>query len=175
MIFVTVGHQMPFDRLIRAVDAWAVKNDRDDVFAQVGSTQFRPARIQWVDKLAPAEFRQRMLLADAVVSHAGMGTILTALELGRPIVVMPRVARLAETRNDHQVATAIRFRELGRVSVALDETEIPSVLDRLGELLVGGTISSEATPMLINAVRSFVFERDSDACNPGDPSLQIEH
>ena len=43
MIFVTVGHQMPFDRLIAAVDAWAGARGRSDVFAQIGTTSLRPA------------------------------------------------------------------------------------------------------------------------------------
>lgn len=36
MIFVTVGHQTPFDRLIRLVDRWAEENMRHDLFAQIG-------------------------------------------------------------------------------------------------------------------------------------------
>jgi len=157
VIFVTVGHQMPFDRLVTAVDAWAARNARDDVFAQIGETSYRPGHIQWVARMDPDEFRDRVAAADAIVSHAGMGTILTALELGRPIVVMPRVARLSETRNDHQVATAVRFRELGRVSVAMDESEIPAALDGLGGLSGGDRISPEASPRLIDAVRTFIL------------------
>ena len=157
MIFVTVGHQMPFDRLIGAVDAWAAARGRSDVFAQIGATPLRPRHVQFADKIEPAEFRRRMVEATAVVAHAGMGTILTALECGTPILVMPRLGRLQETRNDHQVATAERFKALGRVVVAMDEHELPAAMDRLAELERRPTIQAQASPELLAAVRAFVF------------------
>jgi UDP-N-acetylglucosamine transferase subunit ALG13 len=160
VIFVTVGHQMPFDRMVQAVDAWAGARGRSDVFAQVGETEFRPRHLEFAAKVDPAEFRRRMSEADAVVAHAGMGTILTALELGTPILVMPRLGRLMETRNDHQVATAERFRALGRVVVAMDEKELPGAMDRLTDLVRGPTIQAEASPELIRAVRGFIFGAD---------------
>jgi len=39
VIFVTVGAQMPFDRLVGAVDTWAGTNNRRDIFAQTGETE----------------------------------------------------------------------------------------------------------------------------------------
>lgn len=157
MIFVTVGHQMPFDRLVRGVDEWAGANGRDDVFAQIGSGEYVPSHVEHAEKIGPEEFRRRMAEADAVVAHAGMGTILTALELGVPILVMPRVGRLKETRNDHQIATAQRFKAQGRLEVAMDETELGGALDRLTGLKSAPTINPEASPGLLDAVRGFIF------------------
>lgn len=159
MIFVTVGHQMPFDRMIRAIDDWAKLRNRNDVFAQIGDTGYTPSHIQWASTIDPAQFRQRIADADVVVAHAGTGTILTALELGVPILVMPRRAALMETRNDHQVATAQRFLDMGRVAVAMDETELPIKLDELSDLKAGGTISSHASAELINAIASFIHSK----------------
>lgn len=157
MIFVTVGHQMPFDRLVRGVDEWAVAAGRSDVFAQIGDAEYVPRHIEHAEKIGPDEFRRRMSEADAVIAHAGMGSILTALELGTPILVMPRLGRLMETRNDHQVATARRFREMGKIEVAMDETELPAALDRLTDLRRADTISAQASPELLGAVRGFIF------------------
>lgn len=161
MIFVTVGHQMPFDRLIRGVDEWAGRTGRSDVFAQIGSAEYIPRHIEHADKIGPEEFRRRMSEANAVVAHAGMGSILTALELGVPILVMPRLGRLKETRNDHQVATAERFKSMGRIEVAMDETELSDALDKLTDLSGAATISPEAQPELLDAVRGFIFGQRS--------------
>ena len=49
MIFVTVGTQLPFDRLIRAVDNWAKAAGRRDVFAQIGPASYRPLHIDSAD------------------------------------------------------------------------------------------------------------------------------
>ena len=158
MIFVTVGAQMPFDRLVGAVDAWAATHPGADVFAQIGPGAREPSHLRWTRFMDPGEFRRRLTASDAVVSHAGMGTILTALEYGRPIVVMPRRGDLRETRNDHQIATAQRFAALGRVRVANDESEVAPWLDRVAELRPAEAIAPTASPELLGALRRFVAD-----------------
>ena len=118
MIFATVGSQEPFDRLIRAVDEWAVLHGRSDVFAQIGDSTYCPEHIKFTKFLEPSEYNRVIHEASVVVAHAGMGAIISALEIGKPVVVMPRRGALRETRNDHQVATAERFGVRGRVIVA---------------------------------------------------------
>jgi len=157
VIFVTVGAQMPFDRMCQAVDQWASKRKRSDVFAQIGTTDWRPTTIAWTAMIEPPAFKKAMQECSVVVAHAGMGSILTALQYGKPILVMPRRGDLRETRNDHQIATAKRFKELGRVAVAFDEAELERELDRLGELRATERISPWASDGLLDAVRSFVF------------------
>src|SRR5262245_61048293 len=130
MIFVTVGAQMPFDRLIRAVDEWAATCGRSDIFAQIGPSNYRPRHIRATRFIDPPEFRERVEAARVVVAHAGMGSILTALELGKSIIVMPRRGDLKETRNDHQVATARHLLAQGRVLVAFDEQQLLELLDQ---------------------------------------------
>lgn len=171
MIFASVGHQMPFDRLIRRLDSWASRHRDTQVFAQIGETDFRPQWIEWVRVLSPADFRERMSEAELVVAHAGTGVILMALELGTPIVVMPRKAALRETRNDHQLATAQRFGETGRVTV-VDESEAFDVaLDKCKGLKVQSRISPHASPELIAAVRRAVMLKGGVAhCSPASES-----
>lgn len=163
MIFVTVGAQMSFDRLIRTVDQWAANHARHDVFAQIGPTSYRPAHIEWSQFIPPEEFRKRVAAADIVVAHAGMGSIITALELGKPILVMPRRGHLNETRNDHQVDTARQFLAQGRIHVAIDESELSQRLDNLDELKNAGIVadtSKVASPELIVALRQFIHFGD---------------
>lgn len=156
MIFVTVGAQMPFDRLVRAVDEWARRANRSDVFAQTGDTSWQPQHIEWTPFLDPPAFRDRVREAAAIVAHAGMGSIITALTAGKPILVMPRRGDLRETRNDHQVATARRFKELGRVAVAFDEQELAEQLDNIAALRASERAADAASPELIAALREFV-------------------
>ena len=156
-IFVTVGAQIPFDRLIIAVDGWAAaRKTEHSFFSQVGEQGYRPAHMDFTELLEPPAFKQRVLWADVLVAHAGMGSILSALQYGKPILVMPRLGRLKETRNDHQVATAERFLEMGKVSVAMDEREIPAKLDSLSSLSRAEKISDCASGELLSAIRNFI-------------------
>jgi UDP-N-acetylglucosamine transferase subunit ALG13 len=156
MILVTVGAQMPFDRMVRAVDAWCGKKRHADVFAQIGRTALCPRHIKWVEFLPPTVFREYFQNASAIIAHAGMGSIITALELAKPILVMPRRGDLGETRNDHQVATAQHFLGLGYVSVAMDEEEMTWKLDQLDRLTTGPVIGPQASPELLVALRNFI-------------------
>lgn len=156
MIFVTVGSQMAFDRLINAVDRWAGQNGRSDIFAQIGPSDLQPEYVQWARELTPVEFREYMRKATVIIAHAGMGTILTALELGKPLLVMPRRGSLQETRNDHQIATAKRFSEQGRLIVAYDEDSLTQKLDVLTHLKPGQQIDPQASIELLDRLRRFV-------------------
>jgi UDP-N-acetylglucosamine transferase subunit ALG13 len=156
MIFVTVGTQLSFDRLVRTVDEWAGRTHRRDVFAQVGPSKLSPRHLEWARFVAPADFRRRIQQAELVISHAGMGCILTALELARPILVMPRRAALGEQRNDHQLATAERLGGLGRVAVAMDEAELARWLEQPRGITAGAGIAPHASPELIGSLRAFL-------------------
>jgi UDP-N-acetylglucosamine transferase subunit ALG13 len=156
MIFVTVGSQEPFDRLIRAVDEWAASRSRTDVFAQIASSDFEPRHIKFTRFIEPAEFNRVMQETRLIVAHAGMGSIISALELGKPIVVMPRRAEFRETRNDHQVATAERFGAQGRILVATDERDLPQKLDHALTLGDSARIQTQASPHLIATIRDFL-------------------
>lgn len=160
MIFLTVGTQLPFDRLTRAVDAWAGGRRDVEVFGQIadpGPSGFVPENFDWKPFLEPAEFDEMFNRCELVVAHAGMGSIITALSTRKPILVMPRRAELKEQRNDHQVATAKHLRELGKVAVAMDEAELIQRLERLEDLTASGAIGPYAQESLITAVRGVVF------------------
>jgi len=156
MIFVTVGAQMPFDRLTQVIDQWASRHRDIEVFGQIGTGGWRPSCFKWTEFMNPSEFRVKVKESQLVVAHAGMGSIITALELGKPILVMPRLGRLKETRNDHQIATAKRFLEQGRIYVAFGREELIEKMDEWERLKICGDISSHASPELITAIKEFI-------------------
>jgi UDP-N-acetylglucosamine transferase subunit ALG13 len=158
MIFATVGSQEPFDRLIKALDDWAISRTRSDVLAQVAGSKYRPKHIDFVDFISPAEYNHRLTTSRVIVAHAGMGSIISALELGKPIVVMPRRADLKETRNDHQVAAAERFKMDGKIIVADDEHQLAEKIDYALTLGVSVGIAKHASPRLIMTIRAFLEE-----------------
>ncbi len=156
MIFVTVGTQLPFDRMIRTIDEWAAKAGRSDVFAQIGPASYRPTHIAFAAFIPADECRQKSQTASVIIAHAGMGSIITALELAKPIIVMPRRSELAEHRNNHQVSTALKFKERGSVLVAMDEHELLKQLDNIDNIQGNGKCEKHASPQLLGAIRDFV-------------------
>lgn len=157
MIFVTVGTQLPFDRLICAVDAWAGRTGRRDILAQIGPSELRPQFIEYRPFFSPTEFTRHFASAELVIAHAGMGSILSAMSQGKPILVMPRRASLNEHRNDHQLATARRFKEMGRILVAMDAHELDAQLSRLENIPAASRIGLYASSELLATIRAFLL------------------
>ncbi len=158
MIFLTTGSQMPFDRMVRAVDDWASRNPHAAITAQIGVTDYRPAHFDAAISMPPAKFENLVAEAELVVGHAGMGTILTAFRFGTPVLVLPRRGDLQETRNDHQFATARRLADRPGLHVALDEDALKSSLDRLSGLARPEPIPPHASDELLDYVRSFIHD-----------------
>ncbi len=162
MIFVTVGTQLPFPRMIKAIDQWCRDNSDIPVFGQVAADSnenVMPQFFPYKEFLQPEEFSRRFDEASIIIAHAGMGSILTALSAGKPIVIMPRKAELKEHRNDHQMATAARFKERDNVYVAETQEEMANTLssicavDNCQDI---SKISSHANEDLVNYLREFI-------------------
>lgn len=156
-LFVTVGTQCSFDRLIRTVDDWAGRHRRVAAFAQIGPSRFVPQHMDSAPFIGAGECRRHVEQADLVIAHAGMGSIITALELGKPIVVMPRRASLGEHRNEHQMATARSLLAQGKVIVAFDEGHLLEKLNHLDQLTASSRrVCNHASPRLLTALRDFI-------------------
>lgn len=156
MILVTVGAQMPFPRLVDAVDAWAAAHPDVEVFAQISDQEPAPAHVDHVALVDPDELRSRIQAADLVVAHAGMGTIITCLDLGAPLVIFPREGARRETRNNHQVATAEHFGDRPGIWVADTTEALHDLMDRRAELRALTPTAADVSPQLLDTIRDFI-------------------
>ena len=163
MIFLTVGTQLPFDRLVSAVDKWAKQHNDVNLVAQIGDSGLQPRHLDWTQYMAAQNFRNCFEAADTIVAHAGMGTILTALDLGKQLIIVPRLAELGEHRNDHQLATAEKFKRFPLVNVVPDTAYLGSALEAAQISPDSINTSSSASTELLEAVRSFItFPSEND-------------
>ena len=130
MIFVTVGTQLPFERLVGAVDEWAARQSPPpDVLAQVGMGRVDYPHVRCVRTLDGRAYAEAIAGARLLVAHAGTGSILTALDCGVPVILLPRDASRGEHRDDHQMQTARQMERMGLVKVAWNEFEVTTLID----------------------------------------------
>ncbi|MCU0914616.1 MAG: glucuronosyltransferase [Planctomycetes bacterium] len=155
MIFLTVGTQFPFDRLVKTIDQLFDEGVMDDeVFGQIGDTTYRPRNFAAVASLEKQAFDERFRAARAIISHAGMGAITMALDHGKPLLVLPRQRRHREVVNNHQRELAERFAALGHILVARDETQLRAKVGQLGSFVPR---PREAQPELVaRKIRQFL-------------------
>jgi UDP-N-acetylglucosamine transferase subunit ALG13 len=132
MIFLTVGTQFPFDRLVRAVDK-AMDNNliEEEVFAQIGRSAYQPHNFESVSFLDKQAFDEKMQNASGIISHAGMGIITLALDNNKPLLVMPRLKEYNEVVNNHQTAVARKFAQLGHLLAAYKSEDLIGNIKKL--------------------------------------------
>lgn len=133
MIFVTVGTQLPFDRFIEILDSYASKS-KQKIIAQIGDAGFIPEHIQWEKFYEPDEMEELFDKAQIVISHAGIGSIISCLRRKKTIVVFPRLKCYGEHRNDHQLDTVESFESVQGVYPVKTREELEELLTRLETL-----------------------------------------
>ena len=132
MIFLTVGTQFPFDRLVKAVDKAAGTNGFDEkIVAQIGESTYCPKNFEAAPSVEKDVFDQHFSEADSIISHAGMGTITMALDHRKPLLVVPRLKKYGEVVNDHQLAIAKKFEQLGYLLVAYNAEDVSVKMKKL--------------------------------------------
>lgn len=105
MIFVTVGSRnYPFDRLFKKLDD--LYNNgvlTDSMFAQIGTSTYKPKNYEYKDFISQDTFLEKINEADIVVSHGASGSIMKALNAGKKVIAVTRLAKYGEHINDHQI------------------------------------------------------------------------
>ena len=106
--------------------------------------------------LPPDEFDRLFSSARLIVAHSGIGTIITAMQQQKPVIIFPRIAALGEHRNEHQLATAEKMKEAGWVYVANTKEELSELL-QMPDLHQLCTIGSSASESLVGSITDFIL------------------
>lgn len=107
MIFVTVGtHEQPFDRLLKAVDAYAAQTD-EQIIVQSGYTDYEMKHCTWSKLLPYSDMIKNVEEARIVITHGGPSSFIMPLQVGKTPIVVPRQEKYGEHVNDHQLLFAL--------------------------------------------------------------------
>ena len=130
MIFVTLGTQdKPFTRLLEAIqkqiDAGVIK---DKVIVQAGYTKFESDDMKIYELINMDEFDKLIKECDILITHGGVGNILTGLKYNKKIIAAARLEKYGEHTNDHQLQIVDKFADEGYILQL-------SVFDKLDDTL----------------------------------------
>lgn len=156
MIYVTVGsHYQSFDRLIKKIDDLAGQID-EEVVMQIGYSTYLPKRATYFHFCPIQKAEGLIQKAALIVSHAGIGTIISARQFKKPIVIVPRLKKYHEHNNDHQleIAETIKTRPWVRVVEDLDLLE-ESIRELKGRPLTEG-VEEAGKRGVIDVIRKFL-------------------
>jgi UDP-N-acetylglucosamine transferase subunit ALG13 len=132
---------------------------------QIGSGAYEPVHAKWVRMMGPLEFNQTISRCSLVVAHLGMGSIISAMQAQKPVILLPRQFSLGEHTSDHQMHGTEWLKERAGIWIAADVLELHRLLDMYtrGEIArTADQVSQFASPELLDNVRSFLFSYDED-------------
>ncbi len=155
MIFVAVGTQFPFDRLIENMDQWAADYD-EEVIAQIADGEYLPKNINWQRFLDPEQYNNNIKQASVFVSHAGMGNIISARQHNTPIIVMNRQFELGEHRNNHQADGIKWMAELSGVYAAPTQAELYTLLSNTKALQISSSTENKKLDQLVGFLGDYI-------------------
>ena len=149
---------LPFDRLIELADNWAARHPDVHIFAQTGGGKYIPKHFSFSEMVSPHEYRRHIQESDIVLSHVGMGTVLSASELNRPLVCMPRRKELGEVTSDHQTATAGWISKMRGIFLFEDAGELDKAIDTAYSSRKSFQSESTDRAQLVRFVHSFLTD-----------------
>lgn len=132
MIFVTLGTQdKSFKRLLDTIALEIEKgNIKEEVIVQAGFTKYQSEKMKIVESLSKDEFEKTMRDASLVITHGGVGSILTALKYNKKVIAVPRLVKYNEHTNDHQKEIVNEFSKKGYILALKDLTKFDKVLEK---------------------------------------------
>jgi UDP-N-acetylglucosamine transferase subunit ALG13 len=127
---------------------------QEKVVMQIGSTAYLPRNAHWFRFADYEEMERLSREARVVVTHAGAGSIITALKAEAAVVVVPRLSRYDEHIDDHQLQLARALSSDGRVTAVYEVGELENVL----QSVAGPRQKGNRADRLIKALRSCLEE-----------------
>ena len=151
--FVSVGNgHQPFTRLLDAVEALAPTLPHP-VVVQHGHTPFASTQCMCVDFMPMDAFIKHVGSASLVIMHAGVGSILSAVQAAKLPIVVPRLAAMNEIIDDHQLELAIALAGAGRVLLVEDMAQLGAAVIKAVNGR-GGRSAGEGGAKLVESVRA---------------------
>ena len=138
MILVVLGTQdKRFERLLKvveeAIDQGVIK---EEVMVQAGCTVYDSSKMNVVDYVDMTTFEQWMKDCRLLITHGGVGTIMSALRNKKPVIACARLAKYGEHHNDHQCEIIETFYEKGYLIPLRDGQSLKEALSAAENLVV---------------------------------------
>ena len=153
MIFVTLGTQdKPYTRIL---DYLENSNIDDEIIVQAGFTDYESKKMKVFKYLDKEDFDRYLSEADYIIAHAGVGTIVNSLNMGKKVLAVPRLAKYGEHHNDHQLQIAEAYYQKGYILVMNEGDNIDDKFVELKNFVPNKFVSNNET--FVNKLKDYIM------------------
>lgn len=156
MIFVTLGSQkFQFNRLLIEIDKLVEeKKISEEVFAQIGYSDYKPRNYKYKNFLDRDDFSNIMSKCDKVITHGGTGAIISAVKKGKKVLAVPRLEKYGEHVDNHQIQIVEEFAKQKLIISSININNLSDALSKIEECKLNKYISN--TKSIINNIENFI-------------------
>ena len=156
MIFVTLGSKkFQFNRLLMELDKLVEeKKISNDIFAQIGYSDYKPKNYEFKEFLDREQFAEIMERCEIVITHGGTGAIVGAVKREKKVIAVPRLAKFGEHVDDHQLQIIDQFTDMNFIVGVKETNEIYEALEQLKTIEFKKYISN--TENIIKSIEEFL-------------------
>lgn len=132
MIFVTLGTQdKDFSRLLKAIDREIEKGTiKEKVIVQAGHTKYESKNMEIFDLMPTDEFNDIVSKCSLLITHGGVGNILTGIKRGKTVIAAARLKKFKEHTNDHQKQIIGEFVKQGYILELKDFGKLGKMIEK---------------------------------------------
>lgn len=132
MIFVSLGTQdKDFSRLLKAIDREIEKGViKEKVIVQAGHTKYESVNMEIFDYAPTDEFNKYIEKSSLVITHGGVGNILSAIKKSKPVIAAARLKKFKEHTNDHQKQIIEEFEKQGYILELRDFNKLGKMIEK---------------------------------------------
>lgn len=162
MIFVTVGlSAFSMDRLFKIIDELCDEKiiNGEEIIAQKGFSTYVAKNYKMLDFISRDEHHKLLEKSNIVISHAGVGSVITALKLNKKVIVFPRLYEYGEHVDNHQLEICDYLKEKGYILVAKNKEDMKSSLSNIGNF---NTIMYKSNKGYINEIIIDYIEKNTN-------------
>lgn len=131
MVFIAVGTQkQQFTRLFEMIEKSKKLNGKEMV-AQAGFTKYDTNKVKMFEFIPQEQLEEYIKSSEYMICHGGIGTIFSALEKNKKVLVVPRLKKYKEHKNDHQLEICKELQKEGYILYLNEEDDIDLKLEEL--------------------------------------------
>lgn len=132
MILVTLGTQdKQFKRLLDVIQEQIDKgNIKEKVVVQAGHTKYESKDMEIFDLLDREKFSSLIEECDILITHGGVGSIITGLQKNKKVIVAPRLSKYNEHMNDHQLQITENFSRANYILPLYENDDLEEILKK---------------------------------------------
>lgn len=123
-----------FHRLLEEIDK-LIENQtiNEEVIVQAGYTKYQPKseKMKIIDFISREELDTLEQEANYIITHGGVGSIITSLEKGKKVIAVPRLHEYGEHVNDHQKEIVEKFHQGGNIIGIQSVQELENAIKKI--------------------------------------------